>query len=175
MGISFGNTSWAPAVSGKSKEEHQKVAEYLDQIVIEAYALARIWENVAGSVLATGIANAETDLIWIRLVERPEWTIYSKSIPKSRLEMFYEKISTVLGKAQKGETDFMICKIGGILQKRNLTRNMIEEDLRRIKNARFFSKQKQVKEEISIAESVILLNSEVLALATFAKEFRTKI
>ena len=107
-----------------------------------------IWENVALSILNTGVADADTDTVWIRLVERPEWTIYSKSIPKSRLEMFYEKVASVLGKTQKGETDFFICRIGAILQKRKLTKDIIEEELRRIKEARFFNKDNKLKEEI---------------------------
>ena len=175
MGIPFGTASWAKNISRNNREEDLQIAGYLDQISEEAIALSRIWENVALSILNSGVADAETDTVWIRLVERPEWTIYSKSIPKSRLEMFYEKVASVLGKAQKGETDFFICKIGAILQKRKLTKDIIEEELRRIKEARFFNKDNKVKEEITISESIALLNSEVSSLASFAKEFKTNI
>jgi hypothetical protein len=175
MGISFGSASWTLSLSRKNREHDQKVAEYLDQIAEEALALTRIWENVAVHIMDTGVANAETDIIWIRLVERPEWTIYSKSIPKSRLELFYEKLSSVVGKGQKGETDFLICRIGAILQKRTLTKDIIEEELKRMKEARFFDKQNQVKDEITLAASVSILKAEALALSAIAKEYKTKI
>jgi hypothetical protein len=175
MGILFGTASWARHLSRNNKEEELKIAGYLDQIAEEALALSRIWEGVALSILNSGAANADSNTIWIRLVERPEWTIYSKSIPKSRLEIFYEKVSSVLGKAQKGETDFLICKIGAILQKRQLTRDIIEEELKRIKDARLFNKENQIKDDVSIQESIALLKSEVSALTGFAREFRTKI
>ena len=71
--------------------------------------------------------------------------------------------------------DFLICKIGLILQRRKLTREIIEEELKRIKEARFFDKNSQIKDEISIQESVSLLNLEVAALNSIAKEFKTKI
>ena len=174
MGLSFGSAS-KPLESKKDKEQQDKIAEYLDQIASEALALTRIWENVVRSVLETGVANAETNMVWIRLVERPEWTIYSNSIPKSRLELFYEKVTSVLGKQQKGDTDFLICRIGAILQKRTLTKDIIEEELKRIKDARTFNRQNQVKGEISIPESVAILHSEALALGEIAKEFRVKI
>ena len=175
MGISFGTASWVKNISGNNKEEDLKIAGYLDQIAEEAIALSKIWEGIAVSILNTGVANADTDTIWIRLVERPEWTIYSKSIPKSRLEMFYDKMASVLGKAQKGDTDFFICRIGAILQKRRLTKDIIDEELKRIKEARFFNKDNRVREDITISESIALLKSEVSALASFAKEFKTKI
>ena len=175
MAISFGNgASWALNLSKKNREQDQKIAEYLDQIAEEALALARIWENVALHIIDTGVANADTDIIWIRLVERPEWTIYSRSIPKSRLELFYEKVSSVLGKDQKGETDFLICRIGAILQKRKLTKDIIEEELKRIKEARFFDKQNQIKDEITLPESVSILRAEALALSAIAKEYKIK-
>src|SRR2546423_10663932 len=151
-------------ISKNNKEQDLKIAEYLDQIANEAISLAKIWENVARSVVTNGIADADGNTVWIRLVERPEWTIYSKNIPKSRLEIFYDRVSSVLGKSHKGEMDFLICKIGLILQKRKLTREIIEEELKRIKEARFFDKNSQIKDEITIPESVSLLNLEVAAL-----------
>jgi uncharacterized protein YqgQ len=69
----------------------------------------------------------------------------------------------------------VICKIGAILQKRKLTKEIIEDELKRIKDARFFDKNNQIRDEITIKESVSLLNSEVVALSSFAKEFRGKL
>lgn len=176
MGISLSNVLWPSDLSKKNKDQEEKIAEYLDQIAAEAVGLSRIWENVVRSVMETGIATAETNLVWIRLVERPEWTIYSNSIPKSRLELFYEKLTSVLGKQQKGDTDFFICQIGGILQKRTLTKDIIEEGLRRTRDARTFDRQIQLKKnELTIQDSIAVLHAEAAALSEIAKEFRSKI
>jgi len=175
MGITISPATWILSLPKNNKERDLKIAEYLDQISEEAGSLAKIWETVTRSILTNGFAEAESNAIWIRLVERPEWTIYSKNIPRSRLEIFYDRVSSVLGKSTRGEMDFFICKIGAILQKRKLTKEIIEEELKRIKEVRFFDKANQIKEEMSIPESISLLNSEVAALTIFANEFRTKI
>lgn len=174
MGISISPDSWIPGLFKNNKERHVKTADYLDQIAEEAMSLAKIWENVARSILQDGSAEAEGNTVWIRLVERPEWTIYSKSIPRSRLELFYDRVANILGNNNKGE-DFVICKIGSILQKRKLTQDIIEEELKRLKDARYFDKANQVNRAITLQESITLLNKEVAALCSFAKEFRTKI
>src|SRR6476620_9385065 len=140
MGLSISPNFWILSVFKNNKERDLKIADYLDQIADEASGLAKIWENVVKSILTAGIAEAESNTVWIRLVERPEWTIYSKSIPRSRLEIFYDRIASILDNNQRGEMDFVICKIGSILQKRKLTRDIIEDDLKSIKNARFFDK-----------------------------------
>ena len=158
-----------------NKERDLKIAEYIDQIAEEATGLAKIWENVVRSVKENGIAEAEGDTVWIRLVERPEWTIYSKTIPKSRLEIFYDRVTSVLGKHKRNERDFFVCKIGAILQKKKLTTEIIEGELKKVKDARLFDKNSQLKDEVSIPESIVILNREVAALAVFAKEFRTQI
>lgn len=175
MGISISPASWILKLSSNNKERDLKIAEYLDQIADEAVGLAAIWENVVRSINKTGSADADSDLVWIRLVERPEWTIYSKNIPRSRLEIFYDKVSSILTKSNKGEMDFAICKIGAILQKRKLTRELIEEELQRIKDARFFDKSNQISDELTLDESIVLLNKEAAALQLFAKEYRKKI
>ncbi len=175
MGISISPASWILNLSKNSKERDLKIAEYLDQIADEANTLATIWENIGGTILKEGVAEAENDAVWIRLVERPEWTIYSKNIPRSRLEIFYDRISSVLGKSNRGELDFLICRIGTILQKRRLTRDLVELELKRIKEVRFFDKTNQIRDDFSIQDSISLLNREAAALNAFAKEFRTKI
>src|SRR5687768_6001956 len=162
MGISISPDSWIPGLFKNNKERHVKTADYLDQIAEEAISLAKIWENVARSIMEEGSAEAEGNTIWIRLVEHPEWTIYSKSIPRSRIELFYDRVSNILGNNNKGE-DFVICKIGAILQKRKLTKDIIEEDLRRLKDARYFDKANQANREITVQESITLLNNEVAA------------
>ena len=175
MGLSISRDSWILNIFRSNKERNQKTADYLDQIAEEASGLVKVWESVVNSVLTDGHAEAEGNTTWIRLVERPEWTIYSKNIPRSRIEIFYDKISNVMGKNARSEMDYMICKIGSILQKRKLTKDIIEEELQRIKEPRFFDQTNRVTGTISIKDSISLLNREVEALGLLAKEFRTKI
>src|SRR4051812_16986247 len=104
MGISISSDSWFINLFRNSeKEKDPVIAEYINEITEEAVSVSRLWENVARAILSHGVAEAEGNLKWKRLVERPEWTIYSKNIPKSRLEIFYDRMSSVLGKPQKGE------------------------------------------------------------------------
>src|SRR5438309_11153517 len=117
MGLSISRDSWILNIFRNNKERNQKTADYLDQIAEEASGVVKLWESVVNVVLADGLAEAEGNATWIRLVERPEWTIYSKNIPRSRIEIFYEKVSNVMGKNSKSEMDYMICRIGTILQK----------------------------------------------------------
>ena len=175
MGLSISRDSWILNIFRNNKERNQKTADYLDQIAEEASGVVKVWENVVNSVLTEGIAEAEGNTTWIRLVERPEWTIYSKNIPRSRIEIFYDKVSNVMGKSSRGEMDYMICKIGSMLQKRRLTQEIIEEELQRIKEPRFFDQNNRMTSNISLKDSVALLNREVEALNALAKEFRTKI
>ena len=140
MGISISPDSWIPGLFKNNKERHVKTADYLDQIAEEAMSLAKIWENVARSIMQDGSAEAEGNTVWIRLVERPEWTIYSKSIPRSRLELFYDRVANILGNNNKGE-EFVICKIGSILQKRKFTQDIIEEELKKLFEPYFTTKK----------------------------------
>jgi hypothetical protein len=162
-------------LSRNNKERDSQVAEYLGKIAEEAASLAKIWENVAESILATGTADAQGNLVWTRLVERPEWSIYSNNIPRSRLEIFFDRVAHILGKNGKAEMNFLICKIGIILQKKKLTRELIEDELKRIKELKLFDKNNQIKGDVSIQESVTLLQREAEALSLFAKEFKAKI
>jgi hypothetical protein len=174
MGMSISPDSWILNLLKNSKERDIKTAEYLDQIAEEAISLAKIWENVCGAIISNGIATVESNPVWMKFIERPEWTIYSKNIPRSRLEIFYDRISSVLGKSSKSEMEFVICKIGGILQKKKLTTEIIEEELKRIKDAKLFDKNNRLKDELSIQESIILVNREAAALYSFSKEYKTK-
>jgi hypothetical protein len=175
MELSISPNFWVFKFFKNAKERDLKIAEYLDETAEEAHNLARVWETVVESVLANGTAEVENNPSWLRLVERPEWTIYSKNIPKSRLELFFERVSAVLMKNQKSGMDYVIYKIGSILQKRKLTTDIIEVDLKRIKEARFFNKHNRINDEIGIHQSILILNSEVAAIRTFAKEFRSSL
>jgi len=158
-----------------AEERDLKIADYLDQTADEATNLAKVWENVAETVLATNIADVNDNISWLRLIERPEWTIYSKNIPKSRLEMFFERVSKVMGKGQRGSMDYLICKMGSILQKRRLTKEIIEEEFKLIKSPKLFDKNNRMHEDLNITESILLMNSEADALMSFSREFRSNL
>ena len=158
-----------------TRERDLRFADYLNQTAEEAINLAKIWEEVAQTLLKNGSADVDKNIYWSKLIERPEWTIYSKNIPKSRLENFIDRISDFSGKTNKGGMDYAICRIGSILQKRSLTREVVEEELKRIKEARYFDKSYQPGTRITLTESITLLKKEAAAINVFWKEFRSNL
>ena len=175
MQLSISPNFWVFNFLKNAEERDLKIADYLDQTADEATNLAKVWENVAETVLATNIADVNDNISWLRLIERPEWTIYSKNIPKSRLEMFFERVSKVMGKGQRGSMDYLICKMGSILQKRRLTKEIIEEEFKLIKSPKLFDKNNRMHEDLNITESILLMNSEADALMSFSREFRSNL
>jgi hypothetical protein len=156
----------------QSKEKDIEFESYLNQTAEEATHLAKIWENVVKSILKNGSVNAEENLLWSKLVERPEWTIYSKNIPKSRLERFIERISDFSGKSSSEGMDYAICRIGLLLQRKSLSKDMVEEDLKRIKDVRFFDKDNQSGKKITVLDSISILNKEAEAINAIWLEFK---
>jgi hypothetical protein len=175
MELAISPNFWVYKFLKNTKEKHFKIAEYLDETVEEADNLARVWEAVMEAVQQQGAAEVENNMNWLRLIERPEWTIYSRDIPKSRLELFFERVSTLLIRNQRNAGDFIICKIGAILQKRKLTIDIVECELKRIKDAKFLNKHNRITDEITLRDSILILNSEVAAVRNFAKEFRVSL
>jgi hypothetical protein len=175
MEISMRSNYWVSNFIKNSKEKDERFAVYLNQTADEAINLAKIWESVARSILENGSADADSNLYWAKLIERPEWTIYSKNIPKSRLERFIEKVSDFSNKSNKNVMEYAICKIGSILQKRVLTKEMVEEELKRIKDTRFFSKTNYSFTRITITDSIEILNKEAEAINSLWMEYRSSI
>ncbi len=148
-------------------------ADHLDQIAYEVYNLAAIWKEIAGTVLTKNIAVAQDNTNWLRLIEQPEWTIYSKNIPKSRLENLCENLSG--GNGTTNRLQYAVCSIGSILQKRKITKEIIEEDLKLIRQVKFFDKKNRIHEDMSIDEATSLMLSEAEAITAFAKQFRSRL
>ena len=175
MQLSISPNFWLFNFFKNAEERDLKIADYLDRMADEANNLARVWENVVEIVLVTNRADVDDNINWSRLIERPEWTIYSKNIPKSRLEMFFESVSKVMGKGQRGSMDYLICKMGSILQKRKLTKEIIEEEFKLIKTPKFFDKRNRLHEDINLSEAISLMNSEAEAITAFSREFRSNL
>jgi hypothetical protein len=175
MELSISPNFWVFKFFKNTKERDLKIADYLDLTAEEANNLARIWETVGDAIMADGSADADANISWHRLIERPEWTIYSKSIPKSRLEIFFEHVSSVLTKNQRSGMDFLICKVGAILQKRKLTREIVESELKRIKDVRSFDRANRMHDDVSLKDSIALVNREAAAIGDFAKQYRANL
>lgn len=175
MQLSISPNFWVFKFLKNPEERDYKIADYLDRTAGEATNLSKVWETVLQTVIYSNVAEAELNANWARLIERPEWTIYSKSIPKSRLEMFFDSISNVMGKGQKGSMEYIICKMGAILQRKRLTREIIEEDFKLIKEAKFFDKNNRLHDDTNLNELISLMNSEAEAITAFAREFRTNL
>lgn len=155
-----------------SKEKDIQFADYLDQIAEEATHLAKVWENVAKSILDNGSDHVEHNILWLKYVERPEWTIYSKNIPKSRLERFIESISDFSSNNNSEGMDYAICRISSLLQRSSLSKNMLEEELKRIKDVRYFGKDNQPKTRITLQDSIKIVNKEAEAINSIRLEFK---
>jgi hypothetical protein len=175
MRILTSSDFWFLGLFRNSKEREVKLAEYVDQIAEEAGSVTTIWKNAVDAVRASGVAEAGSCSTWTKLVERPEWSIYSTSIPRSKLEAFHDKVSAMLEGDQKSEQQFFICKVGLILQKKKLTEEIIVEELKKMKGAKFFHKTAVDSGKTTMEESITLMQNEVLAIADFAKEYRSKI
>lgn len=158
-----------------AKTRDVKKSDCLHQIAEEVNYLAIIWKKIAETVLINNIAEAKNNTDWLRLIEQPEWTIYSRNIPKSRLENFGESLSDVLGKGQTQHLNYIVYKIGYILQKRKLTKEIIEGELKLIKEPKFFNRNNRIHDDTTIAESISLMFSEAEAITAFAKEFRSSL
>ncbi|MGZ8557056.1 MAG: hypothetical protein ACXWWC_01915 [Chitinophagaceae bacterium] len=154
-----------------TKTRDVKKADCLRQMAEEENYLALIWKKIAEKVLANNMAEAKNNTDWLKLIEQPEWTIYSRHIPKSRLENFGECFSDVLGKGQTHHMNYMVFKIGYILQKRKLTKEIIEDDLKLIKEANFFNRNNRIHDDTTVSESISLMLSEAEAITAFSKQF----
>jgi hypothetical protein len=175
MRISISSDFWFLGLFKNSKERDVKLAEYVDQIAEDAKSVANVWQGAVEAVRSSGAAQSESCSIWSRLVDRPEWTIYSTSIPRSKLETFHDKVSGMLGGNQKIEQEFFICKVGLILQKKQLTEEIIIEELKKMKGAKFFHTTAVDTGKTTMEESIALVQNEVQAITDFAKEYRSKI
>src|SRR5215471_4605523 len=102
MEIAISQNYWLYQFFRNTRERDLKIAEHLDEVAEEAENLARVWETVIESVQHLGSADADNNMNWLRLIERPEWTIYSTDIPKSKLELYLEHISSLFSKSRNG-------------------------------------------------------------------------
>src|SRR5262245_28511954 len=99
---------WANKVFRSPKEKNNKIAESLDGLVNESELLARVWQTVVETALVGGIAEAKNDVNWTRLIERPEWTIYSRDIPKSRIEKYFDHLSETILTSEGNKPNYFV-------------------------------------------------------------------
>src|SRR5688572_4829902 len=130
---------WANKVYKSPKEKNNKIAASLDGLANESELLARVWQTVVDTVIVDGVAEARNDVNWTRLIERPEWTIYSKDIPKSRIEKYFEHLSEIFSNSDENKTNYFVYHIGTMLQKSTLNVEIIENDLKQIRKKTYFN------------------------------------
>jgi len=175
MGITIRPDSWFFEVLKGKQERDIRIAAYLEEIAEEATNLANIWCKVIDSIESKGSLNSEELEIWNELIGFPKRAKRVNGQQYSRLESFYQGVSTVLGVKHKDETDFIVYKIGTILKTRNLTREKVEEELMRIKTAQFFDDKNEIIDSVSLSDSIEIMTKEAAALHAYAKEFKAKI
>jgi len=156
------------------RKSQLRIADYLDEISTEAESIATTWQEVAED-LKKCRRNPEDNPRVRSLIEWHGSEPHSNVVPYSRLSSFYENVSHVLGENNRYEIDPVIYLIGKILHKRNLTRELVDKELSRIKNAVFFDTATDINSIQSIDESVIILHKEAASLRVLASSFRAKI
>lgn len=157
------------------KEKNNRISEYLEELAEEAENLARIWEEVIETVVEEGHAEAAKNENWLRLVDLPQWSIYSRDVPKSRLDLFNERMYGLLLMNNGSQTECTLGVIGGMLRKKSLSASIIERELNRLKSTNFFNKHIRTTDEISLPQSIIIVNSEVTTIRTLARNFKVSI
>jgi hypothetical protein len=175
MELSINPDFWVNKVYRSPKEKNNKIAASLDALANESELLARVWQTVVETVMVDGVAEARNDVNWTRLIERPEWTIYSKDIPKSRIEKYFEHLSEIFSNSDENKTNYFVYHIGTMLQKSTLNVEIIENDLKQIRKKTYFNKLNLSAGEVNIRESVAILNNEVAALRTFSRNFKAQV
>lgn len=170
MGVSIRPDSWILRWFDNKKEQKLRIADYLDDIALEASYIAKIWDNVLTSLSSNGELDLQTknqlDDYRLPLINQAHY---------ARLESFYQRASSVLGSEDKNDLEYILFRISYILKERNITLEKVQKELSEIKKAKYFDNNNEVKNSLSIAESIELMHKEAAALYVFAKSYKAKI
>ncbi|MXV53323.1 hypothetical protein GS399_20350 [Pedobacter sp. HMF7647] len=175
MPISINPDAWVLATINKKKDKNLRIADFLDSIAADAFALASVWEKVINTLLTNESVDPESDPLWRKLLHSRVLVEHSNIGHYERLEYFYGAVSSVLGPKHASSTDYVVYKIGSILMSRKLTVEKVKSELQKIKSARLLSTSEQTGLDLSLLDSVKVLHQEAAALDVFAKGFRAQI
>jgi hypothetical protein len=150
-----------------------KNTKLLHFISAEVNMLAELWQTVAAMLIENEVADAEDIPAWKAWTERPEWSIYTSDIPKSRIETFLEQFILLPLNGISPSDVFFTCQLASLLKTKRLTKELIEKELKPSKNTRFFHTERQAKSNFTIEESVVLMLGESQVLSAYTKEVST--
>jgi hypothetical protein len=139
-------------------------------IAAEVYVLAELWQTVAASLIEKQVADADDIPAWKQWTNRPEWSIYTSEIPKSRIESFIEQFAVLQANGDYAADNYFICQLASLLKTKKLTKEFIEKELKPGVTTRFFHTEKITKNNFSIEESVFLMQGESKALSAHVAE-----
>jgi len=175
MGISINPASVVFKWLDDRRDAQVRKADYLDSIAEVAAELATIWQDVVAKVaFAKTVDVRECKGANSMLVHPPNTTLCNTGTI-SRLEAFYNRVSDILGKENQSDVDPIVFHIASIIQKRYLTKALVEAELLGIEMAGFYSSDNTLDAVQTLEGSVLALHREAAALDIFAKSFRAKI
>jgi hypothetical protein len=164
------NTAAFPPYLSALENNPGKSRKLFHFISAEVYMLAELWQTIIASLVENNVADAENIPGWKTCTERPDWSIYTSDVPKSRIETFLEQF-TLLQLNNTASTDnFFVYRLAALLKTRKLTKELIEKELKPAANTHFFNTAGHTKNNFTIEVSVLLIQSESLALSAYVNE-----
>lgn len=143
-----------------------KPKNYFSRIGGETFAIAQIWEEIAATISTNNIAGADNIMSWQKFIEQPVWTIYLKTLPKSRLENYLEQLTPWCSQEQFTGADCFTVRMATMLQKKELSKEMIDHELKLIRNTKLFHTKDFIGNNITLEEAIVLLKEEADAVET---------
>lgn len=154
-------------LKGRYRNRDQ-VADYLDQVAIEAQALADVWDKVISELLCNEVfvLDRKTEQII-------DGYHYDNAGPFSSLCYFYQQFTTATeGKVSEEWRNTIMNHLGALLRERNITLETYREALLNVKHSAFISPDNASDDFRDLSRLSMALHREAAALGVLAKSFR---
>lgn len=169
MGLSLNPFDIIKFFTEKSRYEQESITHYMCTVAEEATALALIWQKIVEKII-----DAEHCEVSHKTIDN----ILKAQVPLcnnrqyARLEEHYKSVSSILGEKYNNELNSVIYHIGALINKRNLTKGLVIDELTKIKKAKLYSDENSISDFNSLQESVVSLHKEAAALHVRAEKFK---
>jgi len=158
----------AEMILGRSRQNREAIATYLDAIADDAAQLATIWRGLLDQEMRWQHRNT------VEEVETPPFVdlMLRQAYDYFRLSAFYRQLTQVVGdKLTIQERDSIFYGIGALMRYREVARSVADETLRRALGLEK-SPPPVDGQNYSLYKLVEAIQAEAAALATLAKSYR---
>jgi hypothetical protein len=169
MGLSINPSSIFKIITDTRYAKIDKLAEYLDAVARDAFALAKVWEETANALIAQERFDVQSKFPRIRaLVGTPP------NLPwRSRLDSFYHRMSrTIGGQVSNYTLENIMGALGALLLQRDITVKAYEETIGAVQSTFLLDSTNKPEDFLDLKESIVALYREAAALDAVAKEYR---